>query len=48
MLSTDGPYCYFIHGVGDNVRNPWSIPQRRLTYYLLVCSISGDEQIVVA
>jgi AraC-like DNA-binding protein len=48
MLSTGGPYCYFIHGVGDNNRpSPWSIPERRLTYYLLVCSLSGEEQIVV-
>jgi AraC-like DNA-binding protein len=49
MLSTNGPYCYFIHGVGDNNRpNAWSIVQRRLTYYLLVCCISGEEEIIVA
>lgn len=47
MLSTSGPYCIYIHGSDDSPRNSWSIPQRRLTYYLLVCSLTGEEQIVV-
>jgi AraC-like DNA-binding protein len=48
MLSTTGPYCLFIHAAG-NAKRPraWSLPQRRLTHYLLVCSMSGEEQIVV-
>jgi AraC-like DNA-binding protein len=49
MLSTSGPYCIFIHGADDTNRpNGWSLPQRCLTYYLLVCSLSGEEQIVVS
>lgn len=49
MLSTSGPYCFYIHGADDTNRpKAWSLPQRCLTYYLLVCSLSGEEQIVVA
>jgi AraC-like DNA-binding protein len=49
MLAATGPYCPFIHGAGLNHRpESWLLPQRRLTYYLLVCSTAGTEQITVA
>jgi AraC-like DNA-binding protein len=47
MLATNGPYCIYIHAADDSARKTWSIPQRRLTFYLLVCSISGEEQIIM-
>jgi AraC-like DNA-binding protein len=47
MLATTGPYCIYIHAADDSARKAWSIAQRRLTFYLLVCSLNGEEQIVV-
>ena len=48
MLATTGPYCLYIHAAGNAKRaRPWLLPQRRLTHYLLVCSQSGEEQLVV-
>lgn len=49
MLCTTGPYCLFIHGADDSGRpRQWLLPQRRLTHYLLIYLMSGEEQIVVA
>jgi AraC-like DNA-binding protein len=47
-LAWAGPYCVFIH-CGDQSRRPqpWRIPQRRLSHYLLVCNREGREQITV-
>jgi AraC-like DNA-binding protein len=48
LLAFDGPLCPWIHAADDTARpRPWAIPQRRLTHWLLVCSLSGEEQIVV-
>ena len=47
MLAATGPYSLYIHGADDSNRRTWKLPQRRHTYYLLVCSMSGEEQIVV-
>jgi AraC-like DNA-binding protein len=48
MLAWDGPYCPFIHCVGNLTRaHSWDCPQRRLAHYLLVASINGEERITV-
>ena len=48
MLATDGPYCPYIHVCSlDKRPQPWSVRQRRLAHYLLVCSTHGEEQLVV-
>jgi AraC-like DNA-binding protein len=48
VFATTGPYCPYIHEAGiDRRSRPWTLPQRRLTYYLLVCSSQGEEQITV-
>jgi AraC-like DNA-binding protein len=47
-LAWTGPYCPFIHFADDAPRRrPWSLPQRRLEYWLLVTSVEGEERIVV-
>jgi AraC-like DNA-binding protein len=49
MLATTGPYCVHIQEAGDlNRSTSWLLPQRRLTCYLLVCVLRGEEQIRVA
>lgn len=48
MLAANGAYSVWIHGADHRERrSTWQIPQRRLTYYLLVCSKEGEEQLNV-
>lgn len=47
MLALNGPYCIHIGAANTETRAAWSKPQRRLTWYLLVCSTQGEEQIRV-
>ena len=48
LLAFDGPFSPWIHAADDTARpKPWAIPQRRLTHWLLVTSLSGEEQITV-
>ncbi len=47
-LAYHGPFCPWIHGADDSARSqPWTLLQRRLTHWLLVCSFDGAEDIVV-
>lgn len=49
MRAADGPYCPYIHCGDDRPRqHPWSMPQRRLTHWLLVTSLEGEERLRVA
>ena len=47
MLCAEGPFCPFIHVASWDRRTPWSLRQRRNTYWLLVTSFTGEEQISV-
>ncbi len=43
-----GPYNVHIVAAGDAARlRPWSVPQRRLTNYVLTCSLKGEEELSV-
>lgn len=44
----NGAYSVFIVAADDNDRvRPWACPQRRLTNYLLTCSLRGKEELRV-
>ena len=46
MIALDGAYSVHILSADNAPRfHAWSKPQRRLTWYLLVCSLAGTEQI---
>jgi len=48
MIATHGPYSVHIIQCDDAPRwYAWQKPQRRLTWYLLVCNLFGREQIAV-
>lgn len=48
MIAVHGPYSIHIINSDDAPRlYPWAKPHRRLTWYLLVCSLSGSERIAV-
>lgn len=47
-LAYSGPFCPWLHGADDTARpQPWTLLQRRLTHWLLVCSLDGAEDITV-
>lgn len=48
LVAFSGAYCPFVHCCDDSPRpKPWSIVDRRLSHYLLVCSFDGTEDITV-
>lgn len=48
MIAVGGSYSIHILAAGDMPRfMPWKKPARQLTWYLLVCSLTGEEQIIV-
>src|SRR5579862_3690582 len=48
MLMLNGAYSVFIVAADDSNRpRPWACPQRRLTNYLLTCSLRGAERLRV-
>ena len=48
LLAYDGAYCPWIHGGDDSARpRPWTMLQRRLTFWLLVVSFDGGEELLV-
>jgi AraC-like DNA-binding protein len=48
MLMLNGAYSVFIVAADDAPRRrPWSVPNRRLTNYVLSCSLAGEEELRV-
>ncbi len=46
MLAWDGPYSPYIHACDASPRpSPWQMPQRRMTHWLLVASLAGEERL---
>jgi len=49
MLMLTGPYNVFIVAADNSPRfRRWSVPQRRLTNYVLTCSSKGEEELTIA
>jgi AraC-like DNA-binding protein len=47
-IAWTGTFTPWIHCAGDEPRRfPWSLPGRRLSHWLLVTSLDGEEQLVV-